>query len=55
MRACLKSLRARLFRLIFRHSALLILEIHKGFLRIRALIGETSARKSAHAEILNRL
>ena len=43
------------FRRIFRCSALRSLEIHKGFLRFRALISEKSARKSAHAEILNRL
>ena len=43
------------FRLIFRRSALLNLEIHKGFLRFRALTGKKSAQKSAHAEILNRL
>ena len=55
LRACLGSLRTRFFGGIFRRWALLNLEIHKRFLRFRALTGEKSVRKSAHAEILNRL
>ena len=55
LRACLTSPRARLSGGLFRHSLSLSLEIHKGFLRLRSSIGEKSARKSAHVEILNRL
>ncbi|MBQ3701809.1 MAG: hypothetical protein II885_03540 [Oscillospiraceae bacterium] len=53
-RACLNNPLTRLSGGVFRHSSFLNLEIHKGFLRFRASIGEKSARKSMQVDYSNK-